>query len=71
MRTAFLAAAIFILAGSILPGCGKSGGGQAAADADSPAARQAAAEASQVTSIPGYTPSSGNVAANPAVPGQP
>ena len=71
MRTAFLAAASFILAGSILAGCGKSGGEQAAADGDTPAARQAAADANQVTSIPGYTPSTGNVAANAAVPGQP
>jgi len=43
--------------------CGKKpDSGETTAVADTPAAANAAADASQVTSIPGYTPEGGNTA---------
>ena len=57
MRGRALAASLVGVA--VLAGCGKSGQ-QSNNAAASPAATQAAADASNVTAIPGYTPETGN-----------
>ena len=60
MRLGVLTASVITLG---LAACGKSQPA-ATSGADSSAAAQAAADASNVTSIPGYTPPAGNAAGN-------